>query len=86
MTKAISDWKKVEPRRSFFAHGEVTALLDARGTWHARFDLTRYKGNAAIHECWVVDAREAEVFELSLKDGFTMVSGQLGHLRKRLEE
>lgn len=84
LTAAIDGWKSVEPRRTFIAHGELTVLLDQRGIWNARFDLTRFKRRESIDERWTLTRDEAAAFELMLKRSFEKISQQLGLLRKRL--
>jgi len=81
---AINRWRNIEPRRTFLAHGELTALLDAGGRWHARFDLTRFKANTPIEERWVLDKLEAEKFERELQQSFASLSQQAGIFRKNL--
>ena len=84
MQVSTERWRTVEARRAYFAHGVVTALLDQRGNWNARFDLTQYKANAANHERWTIERSEALKFEESLKESFKLVSQQMGLLRKQL--
>ena len=84
LAKAITAWHQLENTRTFLAHGEVTVLVDQRGDWSARFDLTRYKANCAIDERWIANQTEAEAFEVELQTAFLLLSQQLGQLRKRL--
>jgi hypothetical protein len=85
LQNALAQWRELEPKRAFLAHGEVLALIDPQGHWDARFDLTRYKGNEPSHERWTLSSDEAQEFEDRLADRFRIMSSQLGQLRKRLK-
>ena len=82
---ALSRWEEVEGKRQFLAHGVACVSTTSNGDWVALFDLTIYRGNAASSGRWAVKQTEAEQFLIDLADAFKSLSGQLGHVRKRLE-
>jgi hypothetical protein len=81
---ALDAWPVLESKRTYLAHGVSTALLDKHGAWQARFDFTGYRPNKCERLSWTCSKQEALEFESQLEREFKLLSGQLGHFRKRL--
>ncbi|AKM11150.1 hypothetical protein AB433_16100 [Croceicoccus naphthovorans] len=75
--KAIDAWSKLGARRPFVVGGVVTALMQNRERWHARFDSMIGEGDSLKVDQWVADKIEAEAFEEILDAAYTLLSIEL---------
>lgn len=82
---ALAEWRQLDLNRPFFSHGLVTELVDRHGVWHVRFDFIAVKKGVLNEQKLNLSKDEATDFESQLHRAFTLLSGQLGQLRKRME-
>ena len=81
---ALEAWQLVEPKRQFLAHGVASISTNDLGSWTLLLDLVIYRSNKPTPDRWAIKQDEAHQFLTQLADAFKKLSGQLGHLRKRL--
>lgn len=77
VVRAIDAWSKMGVRRPFVVHGVITALMQNKERWHARFDSITGSGDSVKIEQWVADKVEAEAFEEVLDAAYTLLSIEL---------
>lgn len=85
LTTALEDWREVEGKRLFLAHGVLSQYFDHQHGWLALFDLTTYRGKQSESHRWAIKDAEAKLFLDELKNAFKALSGQLGHFRMRMK-
>jgi hypothetical protein len=81
---SLQSWQAVEARRSFFAHGVATTLLDKNGRWFVTLDFIAYRSNSPVPERWTLSGSEAAEFEERLSEAFVALARELGQLKTRL--
>lgn len=77
VVRALDAWTKLAVRRPFVVTGVVTALMQNRERWHARFDAMTGEGDSVKIEQWVADKIEAEAFEEVLDAAYGVLSIEL---------
>ncbi|WP_066559230.1 hypothetical protein [Croceicoccus bisphenolivorans] len=77
VVRAIDAWTKLGARRPFVVNGVVTALMQNRERWHARFDSMVGEGESVKIDQWIADKIEAEAFEEVLDAAYTLLSVEL---------
>lgn len=82
--RAIDAWSKMGARRPFVVGGVITALMQNRERWHARFDAMTGSGASVKIDQWVADKIEAEAFEAVLDAAYTLLSIELEQFQNRL--
>jgi hypothetical protein len=81
---AVKEWKVVEARRAFLAHGIATYLADNKSRWHAFFDFTIYSRTGPRAERWALSQSEADVFEAELSRTARTLSHEIEKLKSLL--
>ncbi len=81
---ALEAWQNVEPQRQFLAHGVSSISTNDSGYWTLLLDVVVYRANKKAPDRWAIKQDEADKFLLELSEAFQKLSGQLGHLNKRL--
>ena len=77
----MADWKAIEAKRLFLAHGVATAARENNGAWIVLFDVTVYRANRPLHDRWAIKQSEAIAFAKELTAAHAKVCQQLGILR-----
>lgn len=81
---ALQQWKEIEKRRQFLAHGVVAISHNDNGAWTVLFVIVVYRSNEPIADRWAVQEGEAAEFERELGAAFEILSSQLSQFRRRL--
>ena len=81
---AYTEWRDIELKRSYLAHGVASESIDREGAWVAMLDIVLCEKGADRPHRWTVTMSEATKFETRLRAGLAKFKGEIGHLKKRL--
>lgn len=84
LNSALIEWKEIQSRRPFLAHGVSRIAYEADGAWIVLLDVVAFRSGEALVERWTVRRSEATDFHADLRKAFKTLTSQLGHLRTRL--